>query len=193
MIDYVENRVHVQIDKYTLSTYDKKYAFVCELAPPAPAPAFHPFSQSVSNTVGVEEPGSAREIRRHPSLPSAIVPSNSRDHSPFTSPFNMPIKRIIPENLPSAYGKQIVPNSVSYGGGIDEGTRRSTLLIPMLPDPFNAKDHIALDGISGKTTGMPMSRHSVPPDPFASDDDAHFGSPASSHPTRRTLAPKKEV
>lgn len=74
VVDMIENRVYVQMDKYTMSAADHKYAFVCELAP-TPIEGnggggdFSPPDEILSHT---------NEIRRRPVMgPLPIVPQNA--------------------------------------------------------------------------------------------------------------------
>lgn len=90
MVDLIENRVYVQMDKFTLTAFDRKYAFVCELSTNFSIKTTTNPPILISSTLSADE----REIRRRPISPTNNLWENNILRSTSLIP-------IIPQNMPT--------------------------------------------------------------------------------------------
>uniref|UniRef100_A0A915CZV3 ZP domain-containing protein n=1 Tax=Ditylenchus dipsaci TaxID=166011 RepID=A0A915CZV3_9BILA len=192
VVDMVENRVYVQMDKYTLTAADKKYAFVCELAP--------------IPSSGVQLLDNSNEVRRSP-VTHPIVPLNGPPPKDFV-PSSSPTKAIQPALLfygnrqwhipPQNVNFRPTQNNLRYSPTSSQGNsvvaELPTVIVP-LEDPFSApvssnneigyKNNLEKE-IQDLNNGA-SQQSTTPEDPFRA------GEPYSTTSTATTSAPTTTI
>ncbi|KAE9554314.1 hypothetical protein FO519_002485 [Halicephalobus sp. NKZ332] len=101
VVDTIENRVYIQMEKYTQTMYDRQYSFLCELV----------HSKAMMGIDG-KSPIEPQEVRRHPGkLSGSLLPTPIQPTTSFNN--RLPIQQSLEPNrlFPVQSSQNILPIS----------------------------------------------------------------------------------